>query len=98
MGLRSDEEYSGRLKGGVSDFCKAFRYSACIETLQLAVSKYRVPEIFNSDQESQFTNREFTDELKKLGIAISMDGRGQCRDNAKMERFWGAEIREYQAQ
>lgn len=62
----------------------------CVETLQLAVSKYGVPEIFNSDQGSQFTSREFTDELKKLGIAISMDGRGRCRDNAKMERFWWA--------
>ena len=40
MGIRSDEEYSGRLKGGVSDFSKAFRYSNYIETLLLAVSKY----------------------------------------------------------
>ena len=62
----------------------------CVETLQLAVSRYGVPEIFNSDQGSQFTSREFTDELKKLGVAISMDGRGRCRDNAKMERFWWA--------
>lgn len=62
----------------------------CIETLQLAVSKYGTPEIFNSDQGSQFTSLEFTAELKKLGIAISMDGRGRCRDNAKMERFWWA--------
>ena len=62
----------------------------CVETFQLAVSRYGVPEIFNSDQGSQFTSREFTDELKKLGIAISMDGRGRCRDNARMERFWWA--------
>lgn len=60
----------------------------CIETLQQAVEKYGHPEIFNSDQGSQFTSREFTETLKKLGIRISMDGRGRCRDNARMERFW----------
>ena len=48
------------------------------------------PEIFNSDQGSQFTSDEFINELQKNGIQISMDGRGRCRDNAKMERFWWA--------
>ena len=62
----------------------------CIETLNLAVSKYGKPDIFNSDQGSQFTSREFTEILKNGGISISMDGKGRCLDNAKMERFWWA--------
>ena len=60
----------------------------CIEVLEMAISKFGKPEIFNSDQGSQFTSKAFTDELKKRGIRISMDGRGRCRDNARMERFW----------
>ena len=62
----------------------------CIETLNIALSKYGTPEIFNSDQGSQFTSREFTETLKSNGIRISMDGKGRCLDNAKMERFWWA--------
>ena len=49
-----------------------------------------IPEIFNSDQGSQFTSSEFVTELRAHGILISMDGRGRCLDNAKMERFWWA--------
>ena len=60
---------------------------SCVETLLLAMTRYGIPEIFNSDQGSQFTSKEFTDELKAYGIRISMDGRGRCRDNARMERF-----------
>jgi len=62
----------------------------CIETLELALRRYGRPDIFNSDQGSQFTSKEFTDVLKNNGIRISMDGRGRCLDNAKMERFWWA--------
>lgn len=62
----------------------------CIETLGLAISKYGKPEIFNSDQGSQFTSMEFTEILKTGGISISMDGKGRCLDNSKMERFWWA--------
>ena len=51
---------------------------------------YGKPEIFNSDQRSQFTSSEFIAELRTHGIQISMDGRGRCLDNAKMERFWWA--------
>ena len=51
---------------------------------------YGKPEIFNSDQGSQFTSSEFVAELRAHGILISMDGRGRCLDNAKMERFWWA--------
>jgi len=73
----------------------------CVETLQMAVERHGRPEIFNSDQGSQFTSSEFTDELLRHSIRISMDGRGRCLDNAKMERFWWAlkyediKIREY---
>ena len=48
------------------------------------MTRYGIPEIFNSDQGSQFTSKEFTDELKAYGIRISMDGHGRCRDNAKI--------------
>lgn len=62
----------------------------CIETLEIALRKYGKPEIFNSDQGSQFTSREFVQVLKNNGVKISMDGKGRCLDNAKMERFWWA--------
>lgn len=62
----------------------------CVETLELALSKYGRPEIFNSDQGSQFTSKEFTEILEREGVSISMDGKGRCLDNAKMERFWWA--------
>lgn len=62
----------------------------CVELLHEAVKKYGRPEIFNSDQGSQFTSTEFTSALKSYGIRISMDGVGRCRDNARMERFWWA--------
>jgi len=62
----------------------------CVETLEMAVRRYGVPEIFNSDQGSQFTSSEFISELKKHHVKISMDGKGRCLDNAKMERFWWA--------
>jgi len=62
----------------------------CVETLQTAIHAFGVPEIFNSDQGSQFTSAEFVSELRNHGIQISMDGRGRCLDNAKMERFWWA--------
>lgn len=62
----------------------------CVETLQMAVNAFGAPEIFNSDQGSQFTGAEFIHELRSHQIQISMDGRGRCLDNAKMERFWWA--------
>ena len=60
----------------------------CMEALNEAVNKYGVPEIFNTDQGSQFTSKEWTDRLVELGISISMDGRGAWRDNVMIERFW----------
>ena len=59
----------------------------CIEALRRALRRGR-PEIFNSDQGSQFTSEKFTGELNAQGIAISMDGRGRCLDNIFIERLW----------
>ena len=60
----------------------------CTEALTEALEHYGRPEIFNSDQGSQFTSLEFTSVLKDAGIAISMDGRGRCLDNIFIERLW----------
>jgi putative transposase len=60
----------------------------CREALEEALARYGCPEIFNTDQGSQFTSAEFTDILKKRGIGISMDGKGAWRDNVFVERLW----------
>jgi len=60
----------------------------CVQALQEALSRYGCPEIFNTDQGSQFTSEAFTKVLKDNDIAISMDGRGRCQDNIFIERFW----------
>lgn len=60
----------------------------CVEALKEAIAKYGKPEIFNSDQGSQFTAEEFTAVLKQHEIQISMDGRGRCYDNIFVERLW----------
>ena len=60
----------------------------CVEALNEALSKYPKPEIFNTDQGSQFTSFDFTGVLKKAKITISMDGRGRCMDNIFIERLW----------
>jgi putative transposase len=60
----------------------------CIEAVQEAIRHYGTPEIFNTDQGSQFTSLEFTQLLKDHGIAISMDGKGCWRDNVFVERLW----------
>ena len=60
----------------------------CIEALKEALSRYGKPEIFNTDQGSQFTSTAFTDVLKEAGIKISMDGKGAWRDNVFVERLW----------
>jgi putative transposase len=62
--------------------------SFCIEALQEALSRFGQPEIFNSDQGSQFTAETFTGELLARGIKISMDGKGRCIDNVFVERLW----------
>ena len=60
----------------------------CVEALEEAIAKYGAPEIFNTDQGSQFTSEEFTQVLKDHGIQISMDGRGRWIDNVFIERLW----------
>jgi putative transposase len=60
----------------------------CIEALEEALVRYGRPEIFNTDQGSQFTSHDFTSVLSKNSIAISMDGKGAWRDNVFVERLW----------
>jgi putative transposase len=62
--------------------------SFCIDALEEALARYGAPEIFNSDQGSQFTSEGFTGLLASRGIAISMDGRGRWLDNVFIERLW----------
>ena len=60
----------------------------CIEALEEALARYGTPEIFNTDQGSQFTSADWTDVLKAHDIRISMDGKGRWIDNVFIERLW----------
>jgi len=60
----------------------------CVEALQEALARFGRPEIFNTDQGSQFTSAEFTDVLRGAEVRISMDGRGRWMDNVFIERLW----------
>ena len=60
----------------------------CVETLEDALARHGKPEIFNTDQGSQFTGSAFTGVLASNAIAISMDGKGAWRDNVFIERLW----------
>ena len=60
----------------------------CIDSLQEALRRFGVPEIFNTDQGAQFTSHAFIDALKAHRIRISMDGRGRAADNIFVERLW----------
>ena len=60
----------------------------CVDCLQEALQRYGSPELFNTDQGSQFTCNAFTGALQSRGIAISMDGRGRALDNIFVERLW----------
>lgn len=60
----------------------------CVEAVQRALDLYGPPEIFNTDQGSQFTSAEFTAPLLALGIKLSMDGKGRALDNVFIERLW----------
>jgi putative transposase len=60
----------------------------CVETLEDALARHGRPDIFNTDQGSQFTSAAFTGVLASNGIAISMDGKGAWRDNVFVERLW----------
>jgi putative transposase len=60
----------------------------CVAALEEAIARYGTPDIFNTDQGSQFTSFAFTDTLREAGIRISMDGRGRWMDNVFIERLW----------
>jgi len=62
--------------------------SFCVSALNKAMDRYGKPEIFNTDQGAQFTSNNFTGELLKRNIKISMDGKGRALDNVIIERFW----------
>ena len=62
--------------------------SFCIEALDEALARHGAPEIFNTDQGSQFTSMAFTARLQTIGVRISMDGRGRFMDNIFIERLW----------
>ena len=60
----------------------------CLDALREAITRYGTPEIFNTDQGSQFTSADFIELLRDHGIRISMDGKGCWRDNVFVERLW----------
>jgi len=60
----------------------------CVEALNKAIHKFGTPEIMNTDQGSQFTSFVWTDQLKRVGSRISMNGKGRCMDNIFIERLW----------
>lgn len=60
----------------------------CLDAVREAIHRYGTPEIFNTDQGSQFTSTDFTTLLRDNGIKISMDGKGCWRDNVFVERLW----------
>ena len=60
----------------------------CVAALEEAIARYGKPDIFNTDQGSQFTSFAFTNTLREAGIRISMDGRGRWMDNVFIERLW----------
>ena len=60
----------------------------CVDCLEQALQLHGVPDVYNTDQGSQFTSDDFTGALKARGIAISMDGRGRASDNIFVERLW----------
>jgi putative transposase len=62
--------------------------SFCLAALEEAFAQFGKPEIFNTDQGSQFTSAAFTGALAAQGVAISMDGRGRWMDNVFIERLW----------
>ena len=62
--------------------------SFCTKALKRAITRHGKPDIFNSDQGSQYTSVDFREELESNGIKISMDGRGRCMDNIFIERLW----------
>jgi putative transposase len=68
--------------------CNTLTSDFCVEALEEALTRFGSPEIFNTDQGSQFTATAFTDVLKGHAIGISMDGKGRWVDNVFVERLW----------
>jgi putative transposase len=68
--------------------CNTLTADFCVEALEEAMNKYGRPEIFNTDQGSQFTSEEWIAPLKAAGVAISMDGKRRWIDNIFIERLW----------
>ena len=78
--------YSRKIVGW--DVSNTMSVEWCKSITREAIEKYGKPEIFNTDQGSQFTSPVFINELKKHNIKISMDGKGRALDNIYIERFW----------
>ena len=62
--------------------------SFCVSALEEALTRFGQPEIFNTDQGAQFTDKTFTRSLLDRGVKVSMDGKGRCLDNVFVERLW----------
>lgn len=77
------------------DISNSMEATWCAQVLKDAIGEFGTPEIFNTDQGSQFTSLVFTDVLKKNNIAISMDGKGRAIDNVFVERLWRSVKTEY---
>jgi len=69
--------------------------SNCHELMKECVERYGAPQIVNTDQGSQYTTKKWADLLRSYGIRISMDGKGRCKDNIWIERFWRTIKQEY---
>ena len=69
-------------------FSNTLDHLFCVDALREALATYGKPEIFNTDQGSQFTSEAFTNVLKQHQIRISMDGKGRWIDNRFVERLW----------
>lgn len=67
----------------------------CVDALEEAVARYGCPEIFNTDQGSQFTAETFTDTLKSRSIAISMDGKGRWMDTGRCVKYEDIYLKAY---
>jgi putative transposase len=77
------------------DISNTLENSFCLRVVTQAIEEYGSPEIFNTDQGSQYTARNFTSVLKNAQIAISVDGRGRALDNVFVERLWRSYKYEY---
>jgi putative transposase len=72
----------------LGDCRSRWRQTFCIEAVEEALARHSKPDIFNTDQGSQFPSIDFIAVLKKAEIAISMNGKGAWRDNVFVERLW----------